>query len=144
ERADVLTGRFAWCVRRPCDWARIDAATRVLEREADFSAFAAAGSPAQTNVCDVRRARWTPRAGGARLDIEADHFLYHMVRNVVGTAIRLGTERDPAGAMLDVLRSGDGARAPATAPPHGLCLERVAYDRAGVPPAPTKEGIESA
>ncbi len=129
-RDDVLIERFAWSVRRTPDWERVDAATRALEGEADFRAFATASEP-RTTVCRVRLARWLRVTGGARLDIAADHFLYHMVRNIVGTALRVASERDPAAAMRAVLTSGDRARAGATAPAHGLCLERVNYAAAG-------------
>jgi tRNA pseudouridine38-40 synthase len=128
ERDDVLMERFAWSLRRTFDWTRVDLATRALECEADFRAFAAAGGAAGTTVCRVRWARWRRLRGGARLDIAADHFLYHMVRNIVGTALRCARERDPAAAMREVLHSRDRARAAATAPARGVCLERVSYD----------------
>ena len=129
EDDDVLMQRFAWSVRRRLDWARIDAATRVLEGEADFAAFGATGSTTTTTVCRVRTARWRPVRGGARLDIVADHFLYHMVRNIVGTVVRMRQDRDLVATMRAILRSGDRSRAGGTAPPQGLCLERVEYPR---------------
>jgi tRNA pseudouridine38-40 synthase len=128
EQDDVLMERFAWRVRGVHDWERVDAATRALERRADFRAFAAAGSPSSSTVCRVRIARWRRLGGGLRFDIVADRFLYHMVRNIVGTALRVAPATDPAAAMLEVLESGERARAGATAPAHGLCLERVGYD----------------
>jgi tRNA pseudouridine38-40 synthase len=61
------------------------------------------------------------------LDVVADHFLYHMVRNLVGTALALARETDPSGAMRRVLAARDRKRAGVTAPPQGLCLEEVFY-----------------
>ena len=61
------------------------------------------------------------------LDIVADHFLYHMVRNVVGTALAAAREPEPASAMRRVLAARDRKQAGVTAPPHGLCLEEVFY-----------------
>lgn len=61
------------------------------------------------------------------LDIIADHFLYRMVRSIVGTALALQCHADPARAMRERLASGDRSQAGPTAPPHGLCLERVFY-----------------
>lgn len=127
EDDDVLMQRFAWSVRRRPDWAWIDAATRALEGEADFAAFGATGSTSVTTVCRVKRARWRPLRGGARLDIVADHFLYHMVRNIVGTVVRMKPNRDPAATLRAILQSGDRSRAGGTAPPQGLCLEHVEY-----------------
>ena len=131
EGPDVLMERFAWNLGRRPDWARVDAATRALEGEADFEAFGAASTPASTTVCRVRRARWRRLRGGARLDIVADHFLYHMVRNIVGAAMRVQKSPDPAAAMRAILDSRDRARVGATAPARGLCLEHVEYATEG-------------
>jgi tRNA pseudouridine38-40 synthase len=59
------------------------------------------------------------------LDIVADHFLYRMVRNIVGTALHLMGADDPAAAMRDVLAGRDRRRAGPTAPAQGLSLEHV-------------------
>jgi tRNA pseudouridine38-40 synthase len=72
-------------------------------------------------------ARWSEWEGGLRLDVEADHFLYHMVRSIVGTALEAGAAADPAGRMRQVLAAGDRSAAGPTAPAHGLCLEQVLY-----------------
>lgn len=127
ETDDVLLERFAWNIRRVPDWEKVQQATRVLEGEQDFSAVAAAGSAVGSNNCKVRRARWRLQRGGARLDIVSDHFLYHMVRNVVSTVLRASRDSDPAATMRDILASRNRARAAGTAPAHGLCLEAVHY-----------------
>ncbi len=127
EGEDVLLERYAWSWGRPLPVERLDRLTRRLERDDDFAAFQGAGSPAGSTRCHVRRARWMRLHGGARFDVVADRFLYHMVRNVVGTV--LGLAADPDGeARLDAIVAGrDRRRAGRTAPPHGLCLEHVAY-----------------
>ena len=66
-------------------------------------------------------------ANMVRFDVLADRFLYHMVRSIVGTALALADEADPAGAMREILESRDRQKAGVTAPPQGLCLERVYY-----------------
>ena len=63
-----------------------------------------------------------------QFDVVADHFLYHMVRNLVGTALQLAGDADPAGRMATILAARDRSRAGATAPAVGLCLEEVGYD----------------
>ena len=98
---------------------------------ADFRAFEGAGSPSGSTVCRVGRARCRRLTGGARFDLVANHFLYHMVRNIVGTALRVADERDPATAMREILDSRERTRAGVTAPPQGLCLERVEYGEEG-------------
>jgi tRNA pseudouridine38-40 synthase len=107
-------------------------ATAPLEGEHDCATFQGAGSSDVTSRCRIRRASWRPWEGGLLLDIVADHFLYHMVRSIVGTALVLHDRSDPAAAMRECLAARDRARAGPTAPAHGLCLERVFYPREGV------------
>lgn len=127
DHRDVLLERYAWGYGRPLPVERLERLTRRLEVDADFAAFQGAGSPAGSTRCRVRRARWRPLNGGARLDIIADRFLYHMVRNIVGTVLALAGEPDAEIRLLDILGARDRRRAGRTAPPQGLCLERVAY-----------------
>uniref|UniRef100_A0A832I5F7 tRNA pseudouridine synthase A n=1 Tax=Eiseniibacteriota bacterium TaxID=2212470 RepID=A0A832I5F7_UNCEI len=124
---DVLLGRFAWRPRQPVRPAALERATRALEGEHDFSAFQSVATQPPDPRCRVSRARWLPWEGGWRLDIVSDHFLYHMVRAVVGTALAVSAAADPAAAMRAVLASRDRARAGSNAPAHGLCLEQVFY-----------------
>ena len=132
---DVLLARYAWHPRVPPPALdRLEAAVRPLEGEHDFTAFRATGGSEGTPVCRVTRAAWTTWEGGVQFDVAADHFLYHMVRSLVGTALAAAAGDDPAHAMRGVLASRDRARAGVTAPPHGLTLERVDYDRAAAEP----------
>ena len=124
---DVLAGRFAWWPRRPLDRDALARAVRPLEGEHDCSAFRATGSSPGSPRCRIFRASWSREEHGLRLDIVADHFLYHMVRNVVGTAFQAARAADPGAALREVLRSGDRGRAGVTVPAHGLCLEEVFY-----------------
>jgi tRNA pseudouridine38-40 synthase len=124
---DVLLGRFAWQPRRPVDADRLARATAPLVGDHDCATFQAAGSSPTVSVCNIQRASWRPWDGGVLLDIIADHFLYHMVRGIVGTALALQGESDPARTMRECLASRDRSRAGPTAPAHGLCLEQVFY-----------------
>jgi tRNA pseudouridine38-40 synthase len=92
-----------------------------------FSSFRSRGCSDSNPVCEVTRARWTGWEGGLRLELVADHFLYHMVRSIVGTALEICLESDPAGRMCSVLEAGERSAAGPTAPAHGLCLEEVMY-----------------
>jgi tRNA pseudouridine38-40 synthase len=124
---DPLEERFAWRPRRWPDPEALNVATRVLEGRRDFSAFRSTGSSESNPVCDITRARWTTWEGGLRFEIAADHFLYHMVRSIVGTALEACRAADPAGRMLAVIEGLDRSAAGPTAPAHGLCLEEVTY-----------------
>lgn len=129
---DPMIGRFAWTPRGAALPEALERATRPLEGEHDCSSFRAAGSSPSHPVCRVSRARWRTWEWGVALDIVADHFLYHMVRVVVGTAIALARESDPSESMRRVLEARDRRKAGLTAPAHGLCLEEVFYPP-GVP-----------
>jgi tRNA pseudouridine38-40 synthase len=126
-RDDVLWGRFAWAPPRPAAPDALERAVRVLEGEHDFAAFQASGGAPVRSVCRVMRASWSAWEGGIRLDMIADHFLYHMVRNIVGTALAVTRLRDPAARMQAILAGRDRRAAGVTAPPTGLTLEQVFY-----------------
>ena len=61
------------------------------------------------------------------IDIEADGFLYNMVRNIVGTLVQVGVGRSTPGWVAEVLTAKDRTVAGAAAPPQGLCLMQVFY-----------------
>jgi tRNA pseudouridine38-40 synthase len=127
DRDDVLLRRFAWFPQRRIHSESLERATRELEGLHDCKSFESAGSPSRHTECRVDRARWSRWEHGLRLDIVANHFLYHMVRTVVGTALAAAEERDAPGSMRSVIAARDRSRAGATAPAQGLCLEEVFY-----------------
>ena len=94
-----------------------------------FLGFAVRGTaPAMDeHRCEVRLCRWIPCAGGLVLDIEANRFLHHMVRFLVGTMLAVGARKRPREefAMLLTAETNDAVSPPA--PPEGLCLEHVSY-----------------
>jgi len=124
---DLLWSRYAWFPRRPLDLDAMERAVRGLEGEADFAAFQAAGGTALTTVCRVMRAGMRRVGPFAQLEIVADHFLYHMVRGIVGTALMVSASSDPGVAMRDIVAGRDRRRTGPTAPARGLSLESVQY-----------------
>ena len=98
-----------------------------LEGRHDFSAFAAAG----TNSPDRRRtlylAEVLKRGHHWQLRFESNGFLYHMVRNMVGTLLEVGRGRRPWQDVERLLKSGDRQQAGPTAPAQGLYLVKVWY-----------------
>lgn len=131
DAEDVLLGRFGWCPLRPLDGEALNRAVAPLLGRHDCSAFEAAGSSPASAECRISLARWERCEGGWRFDVKADHFLYHMVRNLVGTALRAASLPDPGAHVAAVLASRERARAGATAPACGLCLEQVEYEAEG-------------
>jgi tRNA pseudouridine38-40 synthase len=117
----------AWHVREPLDPAAMADAARVLVGEHDFAAFQGADDVPRASVRTVRRSEIVREDELLRYEIEANSFARHMVRNLVGALVEIGRGRLPVDAMRTLLATRDRRRAPAPAPPHGLCLEWVAY-----------------
>jgi tRNA pseudouridine38-40 synthase len=143
-----------WQIARRLDVAAMDAAARRLVGRHDFGAFQSAGSDVTSSVRTVhsagvdagaaRSAWFTPWSeGDAEVDcghpvvvqIEADGFLRHMVRAVVGTLVEIGDHRRDADAIASLLERGDRGEAGPTAPARGLVLVRVQYRRPVAPDA---------
>lgn len=108
----------------PDRWQR---AALSLEGQHDCSSFESAGSPRAEKTCRIVRASFSPWEAGVVLHIVADRFLYHMVRNVIGTLLAAGRAKDPAAHVRGVIAARDRAAAGACVPPHGLSLEQVFY-----------------
>ena len=120
----------AWQVFRPLDVAAMRAAAGHLVGRHDFGAFQAADCEAHHAVRDLRRLEVLGEARGAiEVVAEATAFLKHMVRNLVGTLVEVGLGARDAASMPELLASRDRTRAGRTAPPQGLVLEQVFYER---------------
>jgi tRNA pseudouridine38-40 synthase len=111
----------------PLDEAALDECAAALVGTHDFTAF----TPTQTEHVrferDVMRAEW--RRAGDLLEfwIEADTFMRHMVRVLVGTMLEVGAGRRAPSGFVDLLAGGPREQAGETAAPHGLSLESVSY-----------------
>ena len=88
-RPALERGRVAW-VRQPLDAERMHAAARALLGEHDFSSFRAVGCQAKSPVREIHHLSVTRQGSEVIIDIEANAFVYHMVRNVAGTLMPVG------------------------------------------------------
>ncbi|MGE5584222.1 MAG: tRNA pseudouridine(38-40) synthase TruA [Bacillota bacterium] len=93
----------------------------------DFRSFAAAHGGAKTFTREVRRCALEAGEGLVRVTVEADGFLYNMVRIIVGTLIMVGTGKLAPGDVARIRDRRDRRLAGPTAPAKGLCLVRVDY-----------------
>jgi tRNA pseudouridine38-40 synthase len=126
----------AWWVHQPLDEQRMHAAAQALLGEHDFSAFRAAGCQASSAVRDLTKITVTRSGRWVTLDVTANAFLMHMVRNITGTLAVIGRGEASVEWLAEVLESRDRTAAGVAAPPHGLTLVDVAYPASfGIPPA---------
>ena len=126
----ALFRQYAWHIRNPLYLEAIRTAMLCLKGEHDFSAFEGAGSPrshAVRTVIDVSLAG-NDADGYVVFSIEADGFLRHMARNIVGTLVDVGLGKISPQAFEDILISKDRRQAGITAPAHGLFLREVKYE----------------
>ena len=124
----ALGRRYAVWVRGRLDLGAMQAGANGFLGQYDFTSFCVAAREKENRCCHVIRCEWVPIDGGLRLDIAADRFLRAMVRGIVGTLLQVGRgARDPR-EIPGILEARDRGCAGPTAPPHGLFLERVAYE----------------
>jgi tRNA pseudouridine38-40 synthase len=121
-----LVRRTSFHIARPLDVAAMQSAADLLIGEHDFAAF---GTPpkGENTVRRVFRAEWRSEWPWLYFDIEADAFLYRMVRTLVGTMVRVGLGRISVEDFGRTLETRDRRSAGPAAPPHGLCLVAVRY-----------------
>jgi tRNA pseudouridine38-40 synthase len=115
--------------REPLDRAAMAAAAGHLVGEHDFSSFRHKECAARCPCRTVFRAALEPAGAALDLVFEGNRFLMHMVRIMTGTLVEVGKGRIRAEDLPAILAARDRARAGITAPPHGLCLEQVWYQR---------------
>jgi tRNA pseudouridine38-40 synthase len=129
--ADIFQRRFRWHVVAPLDVPAMQEAANELIGRHDFSSFEASGSPRSSSVRTVKRCEVSrqpaPRESEINIEVEADGFLYNMVRNIVGTLVEVGRGAREVSWPGEVLRAADRRAAGPTAPPQGLFLVRVDY-----------------
>ncbi len=128
---------LAW-VRQPLDSLRMHEAAQQLLGERDFSSFRAAACQSSTPMRRVDFLKVYRRGSLVVIDIQANAFLHHMVRNIAGALISVGKGALEAIQLGELLALKDRTRAPDTAPAAGLYLVGVEYpDEFGLtPPAP--------
>lgn len=134
-RSALHAARAAW-VRRALDAQRMAEAAALLVGEHDFSAFRSSECQAKSPVRHLTRLTVERRGDWIVIEVVANAFLHHMVRNIAGLLIAVGKGDEPPGWARTVLEGRDRTRGAATAPAEGLYLWEVLYPAAfGLPSA---------
>jgi tRNA pseudouridine38-40 synthase len=121
--------RYEWAHPRRLDAALLEGEAHALPGEHSFRAFAVKGTAPQhdDHRCVVREARWRVREGGLAFEVEANRFLHHMVRFLVGTMVEVASRRREHDAVERLLVATCNDEVSPPAPAHGLFLDRVTY-----------------
>ena len=128
-RPSLEAGQVGWSFR-PLDIAAMQQAAAVLICEHDFSAFRSAECHAATPVRMLRSIDIFRRGAYWRFDFDANAFLHHMVRNIMGCLTMIGSGRRTPAWLADVMASRDRSRAAPTMAPDGLYFVGPYYDPA--------------
>jgi tRNA pseudouridine38-40 synthase len=125
---DIFRRNTLWHIRFPLQLEKMTACLLVLQGTHDFSAFKSSGSANKDPVRKILKASMEKDEDGVlRIAIEANGFLRHMVRNIIGTLVEVGSGRMGVKRFEEVLESGDRRLAGRKAPPQGLFLMKVKY-----------------
>jgi len=118
-----------WPFARALDRALLDHATAPLLGDQCFVAFAVRGTAPDRDDhrCIVRSANWRDRVGGLVFEIEANRFLHHMVRFLVGTLVEVASGKREEDAIHRLLTASANDEVSPPAPAHGLFLDHVTY-----------------
>lgn len=125
-RPALLRVQTTW-QRRPLDELAMHDAAQSLIGEQDFSAFRAASCQSNTPMRNVHAIDVSRHGDLVVVDIKANAFLHHMVRNIAGSLMAVGTGSQDVGWIASLMLGRDRTVAAETAPPHGLYLVDVEY-----------------
>lgn len=135
-RPALLRERVCW-IREPLDAVRMHEAAQVLVGEHDFSSFRAAECQSSTPMRNVHSIRVSRCGEYVVIDVTANAFLHHMVRNIAGVLIAVGRGKQPVSWPHEVLLARQRTAGGVTAAASGLYLFGVGYpDAFGLPTAP--------
>lgn len=124
---DVFTRRFHWQVPHVLRGDIMRTALDPILGTHDFRAFETRWPNRQSSIRTIHRLDWRENGPSIQFDIEANGFLYNMVRAIAGTLVDIGRGFRPAESLEYALKQGVRSLAGPTAPPCGLCLMSVVY-----------------
>lgn len=140
-RPAFLAGRVAF-EYRPLNEARMQEAAQYLLGEHDFNAYRAVACQAKSPIRTVYRLDVTRKDELLLIDIEANAFLHHMVRNIAGVLMTIGAGEQTPQWAKQVLEGRDRSLGGVTGPPDGLYLMEVVYpEEFGLPRLPPSSAL---
>ena len=139
ETRCALMRDYCHFLSRPLNLPLMRNEAQALIGRKDFKSFQAA-DPAKSNdendgstMRTIKRIEIKKKGDLIQIDIEANGFLYKMVRNIVGTLLEIASGKLSHGSIPKILKAKDRKAAGQTAPAKGLCLMEVNYERSSYP-----------
>jgi tRNA pseudouridine38-40 synthase len=131
---DPIRERFAWRIPSALNGELLELAAQVFPGMHDFRAFGSPTTPKGTTVRTVMKAGWTRAGQGEwQFEVEADAFLYRMVRRMVFVQVSVAQGKISVEDVAHSLaKPGSGGRRSGLAPAHGLTLVAVRYQESGM------------
>jgi len=127
QYSSALLAKRVYFFHHPLDLALMRKESQVLLGRHNFKSFQATEDRYRNPIRTIKRIKITRHKHFLYIDIEADSFLYNMVRNITGTLLEIGRGRFPQGSMLKIMKLHDRTAAGPTLPAKGLCLLKVKY-----------------
>ena len=127
NKRDPFSEKYLWRVPSKLNASLMNKEAKVLIGRHDFKSFQATDKRERSSVRKITRISVKKKKETIAIDVEADGFLYNMVRNITGTLVDIGRGYLPPGSMKKILKAKDRTKAGPTAPPQGLFLMEVKY-----------------
>ena len=125
---DIFSARYLWHIQDPLNRSEMEKCLALLPGEQDFSSFMSTGSATKSPVRTMLKAEIQGHDPHfLSFHFEANGFLRHMVRNIVGSVVDVGRGKTGPGEFENILHARDRTAAGVKAPPQGLFLTNVIY-----------------
>lgn len=126
-RRTAFGKRFVWWVKDALDEDAMAEAASMFAGRHDFASFCDREDPESSTLVQVRESRIVGAGDLLLYRVAASHFLWKMVRRMVGALVAVGRRQISPAELASLLRTSSRVTAPMTAPPSGLFLEQVRY-----------------
>lgn len=127
KRRDAFAKKYIWWVRDRLDVKSMSAAAARLEGFHDFASFGDVEKEGQSTMVEMTRVEVREDADRIYIHLTGSHFLWKMVRRIVGVLVEVGRGRMTGQTVEDFLKNPSREPARLTAPPSGLFLEEIRY-----------------
>lgn len=123
----VFKRLYQWYISYKLDPKPMQTAAKLLTGKKDFRSFQASDKKKRSSIRKIKKISIKKQGDIINIDIEADGFLYNMVRNIVGTLVEIGRGKIKPEDIRAIMDAKDRKAAGPTAPAKGLCLVKVRY-----------------